>query len=214
MPSHLPFENLCFISYRSGEHDLTRQFINDLFEGLSGELETLHSGKVFVDWDRLRGGDFFNQALARALCRSVCMVLVYTPMYFDLERPYCAREYRAMLDLEEQRLAALGGPVGSTSGLIIPVVFRGRDRLPQEIVNKRHCHDFGDFTLYGRHMYEHVDYAPKIKEIAEYIRDRCDEFRSKPEAFDDCDSFDFPSEETIRPWLEKVAGSPPPFPRA
>lgn len=40
---------------------------------------------VLVDWERLQGGDFYNEALTLALCESVCMVVVFTPTYFDKE---------------------------------------------------------------------------------------------------------------------------------
>lgn len=100
----------CFISYRHAEGELHRRIIRDLFEALSEELE-LHVGeKIFLDEERLRGGFLYNEVIAEALCMSACMVLVYTPTYFDLEHSYCAREFRAMEALEEYRLNKIRNP--------------------------------------------------------------------------------------------------------
>jgi len=59
------------------------------------------------------------------------MVLVFTPLYFDTKHHYCALEYQGMKDLEQQRLGKIED--FSNKGLILPVVFRGEDCLPDEI---------------------------------------------------------------------------------
>jgi hypothetical protein len=56
------------------------------------------------DEKALKVGDQYNQELAFQLCRSACMVMFFSPLHFDVQHPYCALEYQAVLDLERQRL--------------------------------------------------------------------------------------------------------------
>src|SRR5689334_9889604 len=122
----MPRKNACFISFRHGDQELTRAFVEQLYRGLSNELEAQlgRDAGAFLDEKRLAGGYLFNETLARELCASSCLVMVYTPSYFDEKHPYCAREYGAMVRLEERRFQHLE-PAARQHGLIIPVVFRG-----------------------------------------------------------------------------------------
>jgi RHS repeat-associated protein len=63
----------------------------------------------------------------------------------------CAREYKAMVELEQRRLRSIGQGLDRTHGLIIPVIFRGEKTLPAEIKDQRLCYDFADPRL-GRFM--------------------------------------------------------------
>jgi hypothetical protein len=133
----MPIKHACFISYRHGQRKLAERIINDLSDALASELEAWLEQDVYVDRERLKGGEFYNEALAQALCESVCMILIFTPTYFSIDHTFCAREYKAMERLEEQRFQALGGRVDKRRGLIIPIVFRGEDYLPKEIKERR-----------------------------------------------------------------------------
>src|SRR5216117_660222 len=139
---------------------------------LSAELELLRGEGAYIDWQRLNGGDFYNEAFARALYESVCMILIYQPNYFDQAHPYCAREYRAMCELERERLALLP-PMEQTHGLIIPCVLRGEDAIPQELASTRHYEDFSKFMLVDAEMSTHPLYAQNIRRLAHYIDQRC-----------------------------------------
>ena len=121
----MAFEYSAFISYRHGRYKLAHKIINDLFEAISSELELLRTEKVFIDRGRMKGGAFHEKVIAEALCKSVCMIVVFTPTYFNKDFPYCAREFRAMELMEKQRLLLLHGTRESVNGLIIPIVFRG-----------------------------------------------------------------------------------------
>lgn len=80
----MPFEYACFLSYRHLEQSqLAEQFIDELSSALQGELGAWVEERLFIDSERIRAGAFFNPALADALCRSVCMLVVYTPNYFS-----------------------------------------------------------------------------------------------------------------------------------
>jgi hypothetical protein len=65
----MPFQHACFISYRHGQQQLMKRFVEDFHDALSSELEPLIDPlRVYRDVLRLEGGDFYNQALARSLC--------------------------------------------------------------------------------------------------------------------------------------------------
>jgi len=77
----MKFQYACYISYRGGQHRLLYNFVTEFTEALSNELELQTDLGVFLDTVRLEAGDYFNEKLAQALCRSVCMVSVWTPIF-------------------------------------------------------------------------------------------------------------------------------------
>ena len=83
----MPLKYSCFISYRHTQEDI----VQDLVSSLKRELGRWSDLDVYVDTSRLEGGDFFNRELAKALCESVCLIVVYTPTYFSKQHSYCAR---------------------------------------------------------------------------------------------------------------------------
>ncbi len=210
----MPFRYSCFISFRHGQGELAPGFIKQLFQALSNEIETLIDDlPVYVDWKNLRAGDFYNPALARALCESVCMIVVYTPVYFSHSHTYCAREYRAMQDLEQRRLALLPNVQERQHGLIIPIILRGPDRLPAELRHQRHFYDFSNITLASTELSRHPEYAPLIRTIAEYIAERYHSLRGLTNnSMQECDQFALPDEAEIRPWLEGIVSPQQPLP--
>lgn len=90
----MPFKYACFISYPHGQYELMKSFIEQLKKALNNYLEPLLDEEVYIDVDRLEPGYHYNEALAKAICQSICMIVVYSPKY---ERhSYCLREYQAM----------------------------------------------------------------------------------------------------------------------
>lgn len=188
-------------------------FVEDFHEALGNEVRLLTELEVFVDWGRLTGGDFFNPALARALCESVCLIVVFTPTYFSNTHLYCAREYKGMEILETQRLNLLGDPADKEHGLIIPIVLRSENSLPQEVKDHRQYHDFTKFLLGKRRLKKSLGYAPTVKAIAEYIFDRYRALTALPnDLCAGCDTFSLPTDDEIRPWLTGMLATPAPFP--
>lgn len=210
----MPLRNACFVSYRHGQYELMKEFTADFCTALCSELEPmLDGGGVYLDNERLRGGDFYNDALTRNLYESATMVMLYTPTYFHQEHTYCAREYKAMEALERERLSRLGLVSDTNHGLIIPVVLRGLKHLPEEIRRSRKCYDFESFQLGGRRLSRHPRFAPAIREIATYVYDRYRELRELPEeAFSGGDRFSLPDDCEIGPFLQVAAGFKMPFP--
>jgi hypothetical protein len=211
----MPLRNACFVSYRHGQYELMKEFITDFCAALRGELELmLHFGGVYLDHERLKGGDFFNPELARNLYESATMAMIFTPTYFDTERPYCAREYTAMVRLEQERLRHLRATGRGNHGLIIPIVLRGVRYLPDEIKGRRQYHNFEDFQLGSRRLSRHPRFAPVIREIASYICDRYQELRELPDdAFQNGEHFSLPDDTEMAPFLKTAAEFKLPFPR-
>jgi hypothetical protein len=202
----MPLRYSCFISYRHSQSDI----VNDLVNSLQTELGRWLDKEVYIDKERLKGGDFYNLELARSLCESACMVVVYTPTYFSKEHSYCAREYAAMENLEGERLRLLGYPRNMEHGLIIPIVYRGDKKLPYRIKSIRQCHNFESFQISGQAKLDNPIYAQKIREIAEYIKDRFEELRIiEDDICSCCDTFAIPADGEIEEWLESML---PPIP--
>jgi len=202
------FNYSCFISYSHGEEDLVRGFVEQFKTALRGELETLIDRPAFIDED-IRVGDFWEARLATALCQTVCMVVIYTPVYE--RKPFCGREFEAMERLEQRRRALLPG--APPLGLIIPVVLRGFNQLPTRI-GPRQALDFSHFTLADRQMKRNAGFAPKIREVADRIHEH---FRTlevlEEKACEDCDKFALPPADQLPPWRPtSVPAWPPSFP--
>lgn len=214
----MAFSHACFISYRHRPGREYMSIVEDLRTALQDQVAMLMNPGVYLDHDRLQGGDFFNRALARAICESVCMVVFYVPPYFDAGYPYCAREFRAMEEIEARRLQALGVR-GGQHGLIIPIVCRGWDVFPAEIKARRHCYNFEPYYLQRRKISQHPQGRQKVIEIANYIFQRFREMSPSAAALcAGCDQFDLPREADVLPWLTQLLGGSPaapaaPFPR-
>jgi hypothetical protein len=198
----MPIQYSCFISYRHKNDDIAQHLVSSLETELNRWLDM----EVYVDKDHLKGGDFFNNELAKALCESVCLIVVYTPNYFSKKETYCAREYRAMELLEKKRWDILGIPKNKKHSFIIPIVYRGYKKLPENIKNERQYYPFENYQLTGQDNLQNPEYAEIIKEIAEYIQERRDELSwVEHEVCKCCDEISFPLEDDVFfDWIEQM----------
>lgn len=84
----MPLQYSCFVSYRHSQDDIVQELVASLKRELSRWLDM----DVYVDKERLKGGMLFNRELAKALCESVCLIVVYTPTYFSEKKSLlCSR---------------------------------------------------------------------------------------------------------------------------
>ena len=165
--------------------------------------------QVFLDTARLQGAQFYNEALASAICQSVCMVVFYTPTYFELNSTYCAREFKAMEEIEARRRQALGIAAGA-NGLIIPIIFRGWDIVPDEIKLTRQCYNFEQYNFTSRRrLSQQTEPRAVIRQIARYIFDRHRELVAAGVIPDGCQNYVLPAENAIRPWLTQLVTAQP-----
>jgi hypothetical protein len=202
------FTNACFISYRHSSEPGVQKFYDSFRTELAVQVGLLMPGmKVYLDTDRLRGGDFFNKELAFALCSSVCMVSLYNPYYFDVNNTYTAREYQAMVTLERQRLSVIPQEARG-KGLIIPIIIRGN--LPDEIRRER---QYYQLDLLAPGDLKKPNSRQALRQVAEQIHQRHEVFRSV--AVDPCrlcSDFDFPTEGDIMDWLVGITAPPQKMP--
>jgi hypothetical protein len=200
----MAYEYCCFISYPHGQDDVLVPFVKELVKGLELEIYSQTRKRVWIDYEYLKGGSRLDQEIGPDICKSACMILIYTPLYFDTEHVYCARELKAMQDLEEKRLLLLKD---KGKGLIIPVVLRGEKRFPTSLSDQRLFYKFTDIEFNDPSDKIREKYAKEIKEIAEYIVDRCiylDEVADNMPH--DCDTFALPTMEEAKKFVQKVLG--------
>ncbi len=205
----MKFKYSCFISYCHGRKDLTKTFIDQLKNSLESYLEPYLDEEVYIDEDRLLPGYRYNDALAKAICQSICMVVVYTPRY---ERhSYCLREYAAMERIEKRRRELLGNRANAEVGMIIPIIFRGaKEGLPDRLKKFIHYCDFSRFTTVSPNINQNQEYVEQIQKIADVIYEHYEMLVNlNEESADLCDSFTLPSEEEVEPWRRSSSGAAP-----
>jgi hypothetical protein len=208
----VPFQHSCFISYCRVNGELGPKFIGDLVTALENYTGVRIDQKPFRD-THMRGGQFIDDSIAEAICRSVCMILVYTPNYPRHE--YCRREYAAMKILEAARLPKIQPLVRdaaklSKQGLIIPIVLRGWERLPGRIGGLQ-SYDFSQYRMNTSSLGRNKAFVPHIESIAETIEDLLLAFESlEDDPCADCGRFTIPAADEAQPWTD--LSRPLPFP--
>lgn len=214
------FKWACFISYRHGQGELIKEFIDDLQLALENRLGLLGFGLgVFVDKDRLKPSYSVNPGLANAICRSVCMIVVFTNNYFDKNSPFCAKEFCAMIELEKERLRENSLP--AELNLIIPILLRKPDNIPREILDRNPCNFSAMFTNPEEHyrIFKlknelqqssiEIAFPDDIEEIAAVIVELYQILTSQDgDMCERCDSFEFPGDDIVNAFLKKTAYKP------
>jgi hypothetical protein len=126
------------------------------------------------------GEGFYNDNFALALCESACLVVVYTINYFkdNGKSTYCAREYKAMEEIEANRLKLLRQTQNVQHSLIIPVIFREDEEsgVPALITKNRHCYNLSKISTCN---YKNTnEYKECMAKIAIYINQRSHEINT------------------------------------
>jgi hypothetical protein len=196
--------NACFVSYRNTNDPRAHAYVKAFVEQLEGQLSwMLPNNPVYFAPRELNVGDAFNNELAFQLCRSACMVIFFSPLHFDVHHPYCALEYQAMLQLEEQRLGTQVADLRNR-GLIFPIIFRGLESLPEEIKNSRNYENFDHIVMTSD--FKRRDCQQRLKQLAEQIFQRFVALQNQG-AFEkvDCYQFRLPDAVVVREWLIQVS---------
>jgi hypothetical protein len=156
----------CFFSYAHGRHELMQRFKATLADALRCYLEPYFDNEheLFIDTEQLGGGDDLDRKIARALCESACMVLIYTPKYEA--HAYTRREYAAMRLIEAERATWYTLP----SQLIIPVIMTQHpDCLPPQVGESTFYVDFSRFTMATADLKSNPDFLPDIDKMVRRI---------------------------------------------
>jgi hypothetical protein len=203
----MPFEHACFISYRHSRVPGVQKTYETFRDALDNQVGLYLPIRVYLDTGRISGGDFFNKELAFALCRSVCMISLYVPYYFDTNQTYCAREYQAMVRLEKQRLLAMPKDAQG-KGLIIPIVIRGTP--PDEITKERQTETL---ELLAPGDLRKTESRQALDRIAKNIFYRHEAFRMYgTDPCGSCEDFDFPNDGEVMEWLTGITAPPQKLP--
>ena len=186
-------------------------FIEQLKKAIENELDTYISEPVFLDRDRLKPGFDYTVSLSRAICESVCMIVVYTPKYD--ERDYCIREFCAMEKIERERITRLGNMYDIQYRMIIPIILRGLDYLPENIKKIQYQNDFSKYALWSTNISQSPDFEPIIREIVKVIYEIYNMLRQDPDLFENqnCSDFTIPSLTEVQNSWKKFK-KPPIFP--
>jgi hypothetical protein len=187
----------CFFSYAHGRHELMQRFKATLADALRCYLEPYFDdeSELFVDTEQLGGGDDLDRKIARAMCESVCMIMIYTPKYEA--HPYTRREYAGMRQLEAER----GKWYTLPSHLIIPVIMTHHpDGLPSQITEASFYVDFSRFTMATADLKSNPDFLPDIDRMVRRIvtHYQCQK-KNMPPGYD-CNQFKLP--DVPPPWRE------------
>jgi len=161
----------CFISYKrpprlqTPANVLARPQPKHLWlqfaEAFENQLRTFLNLQipVFLD-EHLQPGTDYPREFARNLCKSVCMVALVVPEYF--ESRWCLAEWEAMKSLEAGRL----GP--GKVGLIIPVICVGDRTSVEPFFGNRQGFDLAGIVSPARQL-NSVRNRAKIQSIADII---------------------------------------------
>jgi len=195
----------CFFSYAHGQHAYMSKFKDDLVDALKCYLEPHFDNEeeLFIDSEQLGGGDDLDEKIARALCESACMIVIYTPKYEA--HGYTRREFAAMQLIERERKQWYTLP----SHLIIPVIMtRHPVGLPPQITGPGMYVDFSRYTLASGDLKTNPDFIPDIEKMVHRIAEHYHCLKRSTPPGHDCSRFVLPE---IPP--EWRAIPPPHFPR-
>jgi hypothetical protein len=208
----MPFQYSCFISYRHTAEYKGKAYTRKIVEDLKAELELRVTHEVYRDAERMKGAEFYQETLASALCKSICMVVLYWPTYFSQEHTFCSREFRAMEELEKKRLQLLDDEAERQNGLIVIIALRDFGLIPGDIRERRLCKDFEGYTL-KPNMRRDPGFQQDVMQISKYIADRVRVFQGlETDAFTECDQFRLPPEADILPWVARLTRQAPRLP--
>jgi hypothetical protein len=127
--------------------------------------------------EALRPGADYPRELATSLCKSMCMVALVVPEYF--ESKWCKTEWEAMETFEQARLG------GGKHGLIIPVICTGEPELLKPKFGPRQAVDLRGIVSPAKQL-SSIKSLEKIQSVANQINDLA---RNLAASDFDCDNF-------------------------
>lgn len=206
------FKYATFFSYRRREnlhthqdHDDEMRFVELLYDAISSRTNSIIGLKAFRDANAITLGDKWDPTIQQALCKSVCMVAFYTPTFIDKDKPYCARELKGILHIEQERATYLNGnPNLQHKGLVIPLFYYCKPKHIIPELNSRQGYFLDDFWL----STDHKRILPE-KKFNQFVLTICHQIDAihdqlKQQALTPCNQFDLPSAKDIQEWIEKV----------
>ena len=174
-----------------------KDFVDELKKALTDCIDPYLDEPVYIDREQLSGGDHYHEALAKAICESLCMIVVYVPKYERHE--YCRREYRAMELLEEKRTLICGKEKLANKGMIFPIILRGDKDLPDKIKGKVQYCNFTKYTTASKHIRDNPDCVDQLESVAKNVYELYKAFEGH-EVCAECETFSLPDPVDAPPW--------------
>ena len=157
------YEHHCFISWPHTKNVDIADCARTVKAAIESRLsESFVTSKVFLDESGLQGGDQWDPALRRALCRSMSMIAICAPVYFRSEHHWCGLEWASMYQLGQARLPNV------TYVPIIPLMVRVPDPLPWG-AGKIQFIDVSRVTIKGRKYFRTDEFRTKIDLVVKRI---------------------------------------------
>ncbi len=159
--------------------------------------------RVFLDETGIPGGAEWQETLRHVLCKSVTMIAICAPIYYDPSHKWCGLEWAAMDMLSQKRL------VGERVKAVIPIIIRIREDEPlPDAISRLQYFDFSSITTVGKRYYKTSECREKIKKIVNHIDDIASILANR-QAGTDCENFEIPPESAFAGY--QVKRQPAPF---
>jgi TIR domain len=156
------YEYHCFVSYPRIRNNEMMECAERVKEYIEAELAwTVNTPRVFLDRS-MTGGANWEMTLRRALCRSISMVALCSPIYYHPAHKWCGLEWEAMYGLENQRLQ------GEEFHAIVPLIVRDPKHLPNA-VSKIQYIDISRVTIAGRRYYKTQEFRSHMRDVTDRI---------------------------------------------
>lgn len=164
----MAFKCACFISYPHNAGKSVDKFVTRLKEELSDRFAQFVPDPIVTDHDFDTGADF-HRKIARSLCESACLVVVYMPVYQRKE--FCIREYIAMERLQARRYGKLPAGDEDPIGMILPIIYTGEEsKIPEWISGKINYKDISKFTISDPlAVFDETDFQQWLVRIANLV---------------------------------------------
>src|ERR1041384_923033 len=179
------YEHYSFISWpHTDNREITdcAQYISKAL--VSSLCYSISKPSVFID-ERITGGAKWPDQLKHALCKSVTMVAICAPLYYDTEHPWCGLEWAAMDVLNNKRIPA------AEFHSIIPVLTRNDHALPDVVSQLKYIDVSGVFTT-GRRYFSTKEFRQKLGQIVQRIESVAEALANK-NSVAQCDQFEMPN---------------------
>jgi hypothetical protein len=177
----MPIEHTCFLSYPHPrkEGSVLDIFVQDLMAELDQRLDGFLPGDVYCDKPRLRPTYNYDIALSEAICRSICLLVVYCPEY--ARREYCRRELDLMDRINNRRRDSLGVSAGKHHFVAL-VSLENKRYLPTRLLETSwHVADFSSYmrlpNVGERRIRKSKLLEQQVQDLAEAVRELHDLMR-------------------------------------
>jgi hypothetical protein len=175
----MSFKCACFISYPHNAGKSVDRFVGRLKEELQDRLAQFVTDPIVTDHDFPTGVNF-HSAIARTICESACLLVVYMPVY--QRKAFCIQEYTAMERLEADRYKALQQNLSGQFGMILPLVYAGEEhKIPTWISQHINYKNISELTLADPEaVFDQEDFQKWMVQIANMVDSLYDAFQASP----------------------------------